>query len=225
MVAGVASAQKGKCTDVPLEVSIVDTNGALYGDGKGPYVEGVSGVYNTVIHLCSGSYDATMGLVTSRRSLGFRFPEPIDGSASPGPAPVWAGTYFYAKPFLNVRNILWGRMHNMLTFTTRLGFSLFKGPGDKANYALQFAPDGVDSQVPGNPDANQPTDTVPATVVDIPGTCRTNSPGSLDSWVVTVEAPAIGALMRDVNNGPPVQSGQYNMPFELRIYAKTCLPF
>ena len=229
MATGIASAQRGKCTDVPITVAVVPIDGgALIDDGKGPYQEGVGGVYNTVIHICgtSASYDATMGLITSRRSLGFTFPPPIDGSVYPGPAPVWAGSSFVAKPFMNVRRILWGRMQDpqQLTFTTRMVFSYFSGPGDKANYALQFAPMVTGSSVPGEPAANEPNDTTAATVEDIPGTCRADPRGTLDKWIITVNSPAVGALMRDVNNGSSVQSGQYTMPFQLLITAKTCLP-
>ena len=113
MAAGIASAQKGKCSDVRIDVAVVSTaDSAPFDDGKGPYQEGVSGAYNTVIHICSGSYDATMGLITSRRTIGFTFPPPIDGSVYPGPAPARANSSFLAKPFMNVRNILWGRMQN-----------------------------------------------------------------------------------------------------------------
>jgi hypothetical protein len=132
---------------------------------------------------------------------------------------------FLAKPFMNVRNILWGRLHGQLTFTTRLGLSYLSGPGDKASYALLFAPAVTDSGVPGNPDANYPSETTPATGQDVPGTCRSVAGGTLDSWIVTVNPPAVGALMRDTSKGSPVQSGQYTMPFQLLIRAKSCLPF
>ena len=130
---------------------------------------------------------------------------------------------FLAKPFLNVRNILWGRLHGDLTFTTRLGLSSFSGPGDKASYALLFAPTVTDSGVPGNPDANYVSETTPATVQDVPGTCRSVAGGTLDSWIVTVNSPAVGAVMRDSGKGSPVQSGQYTMPFQLLIRAKSCV--
>jgi hypothetical protein len=49
--------------------------------------------------------------------------------------------------------------------------------------------------------------------------------GTLDSWIVTVNSPAVGAVMRDSGKGSPVQSGQYTMLFKLIITAKSCLPF
>lgn len=237
VTAGAASAQKAqKCSDIPVSVQILsfDADGdgvndsALAGDAKGAvYTDGADGVYNTVIHVCGSapSYDATMGLVTSRRSLGFRFPPPTDGSLSPGPAPVWAdGATFLARPFLNVRRILWGRLNGVPTFTTRMNISSITGPGDKASYTLLYAPSSPDSGVPGNPDANIPEETVGVTVQDVPGTCR--SGGSvLDSWVVTAAAPSVAALMRNASGGALVQAGQYVMPFQLLISAKKCLPF
>jgi len=135
---------------------------------------------------------------------------------------------------MNVRKILWNRIAHpgdpaYRTFTTRMGFSLWNGPGDnKTDYALQFSPTSPDSGVTGNPDANLPFATTPATVQDIPGTCRDPGVvnGTLDSWIVTVNAPSVGALMRSVNGGgASVQSGQYSMSFQLKITAKTCLPF
>ena len=232
VTAGIAEAQKPpKCSDVPIQVSIVPTSaGVLADDGSGPYEAGSAGVYNTVIHVCGSnpSYDATMGLITSRRSLRFRFPAPNSDSVEPGPAPGWVASDFLAKPFMNVRKILWGRLHGVTTpntFTTRMGFISINGPGDKADYMLQFAPTYTDSGSPGNPDANHPSETTAATVEDIPGTCRSAPGGTLDKWVVTVDAPATGTLLRSPNSGSNVQSGQYTMPFQLLITAKVCLPF
>ena len=239
LLAGSASAQKiaatgakpVKCTNPFTTVAVVATfaGSALYQDiADKPYQEGVDGVYNTVVYACPGaSGDATMGLITSRRSLGFRFPSPIVGSVI-GDAPAWANSSFLAKPFMNVRNILWGRKNSATTpntFTTRIGFSYFSGPGDNGtNYRLVHAPRLTDSGVVGTTEENLPGATTPATVEDIPGNCRTVSGGTLDKWIVTVD-PSVGTLMRDVNNGSAVQSGQYSMPFKLMIEAKTCLPF
>lgn len=184
----------------------------------------MDGVSNTVIHICSGSYDATMGLITSRRSLRFTFPAPITGSDVYGTPPAWVPGSFLAKPFMNVRKILWGRKNGYSRFTTRMGFSYINGPGDKANYALQFASFANDAGVLPDPNSNLPYETTAVTVQDVPGTCRQTPGGTLDSWIVTVNAPSAGALMKDTKNGS-VQSGQYTMPFKLLIEAKSCLPF
>ena len=244
LLAGSASAQKVaaagakpvKCTNPFTTVAVVATfdGSALYQDiPDKPYQEGVDGVYNTVVYACPGaSGDATMGLITSRRSLGFRFPKPIAGSAT-GDVPVWADSSFLAKPFMNVRKILWNRVVHpgdpyYRTFTTRVGFSMWSGPRDSrgVSYKLIHAPFSTDSGVVGTTEENYFLETTPATVQDIPGTCRDPGVvnGTLDSWIVTV-APSVGTLMRDVNNGAPVPAGQYTMPFQLLIKAKTCLPF
>ncbi len=230
---GIASAQKAaKCSDVPIRVTIVPIEGGvLSGDSKGSvYNDGVDGVYNTVIHVCgtNPSYDATMGLITSRRSLGFTFPAPLDGSVLSGPGfgpePLWAGSSFLAKPFMNVRSILWGRKNGASTFTTRMGFSFFSGPGDKADYAIQFPGADNDAGVPATANSNIPNETTPVTVQDVPGNCRTGG-STLDSWIVTVNAPGVGVLMKSVNSGPSLHSGQYTMPFKLLIEARSCVPF
>jgi hypothetical protein len=227
LLGGGASAQvKGakpvKCTNPSTEVTII-SGGAVTDDTKGSYQDGVSGVYNTVVYACPGaSGDATMGLVTSKRSIGFTFP-----ASDAVNAPAWTnGVKFYAKPFLNVRNILWGRRNGgVAIFTTRMGFSSFNGPGDArgTDYALQFAPTVTDSGVPGSPEANVPDQTVAVTVVDNPRDCHTGG-NVLDSWTVTVSDPYVGGLVRFVNNGSPVPAGQYTMPFTLLIRARTCLP-
>lgn len=230
------AAQKNKCTDPSLEVTIVPIDGsALSGDSKGSvYTNGVDGVSNTVIHLCASNngvlptYDATMSLSsTSQRSMGFTFPPDIEGSIISGPSPVWAnGVRFMAKPFLlNVRNILWGRKAQIYTFTTRMIFEGFAGPGDKALYDLRFQPAVVDAlqNAPPFADTNLPSETSTVTVQDIPGTCRTTQGGTLDSWIVTVDPLFVGTVHKQDRSH--THSGQYNMPIQLLLKAKTCLPF
>lgn len=242
--AGKPAAGPAKCADVRLKVTIlpIDVNGdtindsVLGGDGKGAiYQDRVDGVYNTVLHLCpasSATFDATMGLINSKRSMTFRFPAPIAGSAE-NPPPAWVPGTITVKPFMNVRNILWGRQNHSLSFTTGMGFSYFKGPGDSSDYRLQFLPPVTDAE-PGDPTANTPYEAASVTVQDVPGTCRSNpTGGTLDSWTVTVNrsadallavpAPFAGTLRRDTNSGA-VQVGQYDMPFQLKLEALTCVP-
>lgn len=226
MAAGTAAAQKAKCTDPSTQVTIVPITGsAVSDDGKASYVDGVDGVYNTAIHLCGvgASYDATVGLITSRRSMGFTFPPSIDGSPN---APAWAnGTKFMTKPFLNVRNILWGRRNSQPTFTTRMSIGYIKGPGDSSDYFLKFlAPyaSAFDGNVPTS-DVNTPDDTVTVTVTDNLGTCANGVPAS---WTVTIDSPFVGTLYKGASGRTPdLHAGQYSMPFQLIITAKTCLPW
>lgn len=227
----------GPCVavSIPVEITVVafDVDGdgqddsALYGDAKGAtYVDGVDGVA-AVIQACSGSNDLTFNLITSgvRRSLGFVFPAPIEGSVSPGPAPVWVPGAFLAKSFINFRNILWGRSNGQSTFTTRMNSGYVSPAGEKSTYHLRFAPVLNDAGIPGDPVSNQPNETTAVTVQDIPGTCRSTAGGTLDTWLITVNLPAIGALVREGKGSTEYQSGQYFMPFQLLVKAKTCLPF
>lgn len=221
--AGKPAAGPAKCTDVPLEVAVI-AGGAIADDGKGTYKHRVDGVYNTVIHLCGSNptYDATMGLINSKRSMKFTFPAPIDGSALNIP-PSWVPGTITAKPFMNIRKILWGRMNNQLEFTTGMGFSYFKGPGDTSDYRLQFLPDtDATDPDPNDPEANQPNIASSVTVLDMPGNCRDGGT-TLDSWLVTVHGPSVGTLRRDTSSGL-VQVGQYDMPFQLMLKAKSCVP-
>ncbi len=235
-VSAVMTAQAaGKCTlDVPLRVTIVGFEGsALAGDSKGStYQDGVDGVYNTVLHLCSGTYDATMGLTTSRRAMRFTFPAPLAGSDYLG-SPAWANSSFETKPFINVRDILWGRMNGRSTFITRMGITSISPQGDSANYRLRFFPSVVDdgSSTPYAPaDVNFPNETSPVIVQDVPGTCRSTPGGTLDMWVVTGQATdsagqllQIGTLHKEAKN-KVTHAGQYNMPFKILIEALKCVP-
>lgn len=234
-----ASAQKTKCTDVPISVEVVDIIGsALAGDARGPvYRNGEYGVSNTVIHLCGGfgvvpTYDATMGVVTSRRSLVFYFPPPEAGSLGEGEQPpAWADDSFSAKPFMNIKNILWGRMNpeeagtgdpeRPFEFTTRMVFTYLKGPNESASYKLHFTPETTDAVPP--PSGNAWTDafSAPVRVVDKPGNCRTPGGSTLDEWTVTVDPDYVGSLTRDTSDGP-LPAGRYRMPFQLKITALRC---
>lgn len=226
----------GKCNqDISLRVTVQPIAGSvLSGDGKGAYQDALDGVYNTVVHFCSGTYDATMGLVRSKRSMGLTFPTAIPGSNISGPSPVWANNVpFQVQPFFNVRDILWGRRIGRSIFTTRMSFSGISGPGDTRSYGLRFLPFATDA-LTGTPahapaDVNSPNETSYVTVQDIPGNCRERGT-TLDKWFVTatnVDASGylqVGTLHKDVKN-TPVHSGQYILPFQLLIEAQSCLPW
>ena len=74
-------------------------------------------------------------------------------------------------------------------------------------------------------DVNLPNDTATVTVQDTPGTCRSNpTSGTLDSWLVTIDGPFVATLYKAASGrNPDLHSGQYHMPFQLLIKAKTCL--
>jgi hypothetical protein len=221
-----------KCTDIPIWITIVPIDGGvLAGDSKGSvYKAGVDGVNFAMINICgtSPTYDATMGLSISQRTMAFTFPPAIAGSIINGPSPVWAnGVQFPAKPILYVRNILWGRMNGLYTFTTRMIVKSITGPGDSATYDLRFQPATVDAldNPPPYPDINLPSETATITVQDTPGTCRSIPGGTLDSWMVTVDTPFVGTLYRiGGRNQGYIHSGQYVMPFKLLVQAQSCVP-
>ena len=98
---------------------------------------------------------------------------------------------------------------------------------------MQFSGESNDAGVAATDGSNFPYASTPVTVIDSPGTCRQTPGGTLDHWIVTnaldagatAPVPFLGALMKDVTNGAPLQSGQYVMPFKLLIEARTCVPF
>jgi hypothetical protein len=237
-MAGSALAQKaagggGKpvpCTNPSLAVTIVPIDSStITGDGKGAtYTNGQYGVVNTVINLCqsggtSPNYDATLGLGGSQRSMGFTCPSAIAGSIIDGPSPVWAnGAMFQTQPWIQIHNILHGRMHGLSTFTTRMIVGYVKGPGDSKYYDLRIQNDNVDAvQTELVLNTNSPSETATVTVQDVRGTCHDYpQTGTKDSWVVTVDQPFIGTLITMDKN--KTHSGQYHMPMQFGIDVLAC---
>jgi hypothetical protein len=235
LIAGETYAGKApKCTDIPIWVTIVPIDGGvLGGDTIGSvYKSGVDGVIYTQINICGSTtatptYDASMSLSNSTRTMSLTFPLAITGSIiNGGTMPAWAGSTIAAKPQLTIRNILWGRMNGKYTFTTRLILKSIAAP-DKSTYDLRFQADGVDAMQNDPPyaDTNSPNQTAKVTVQDIPGTCRQTAGGSFDSWIVNVDAPPTGTLYKWPSRNLPYQhSGQYVMPFQLKVDAQSCIP-
>ncbi|MDO8795359.1 MAG: hypothetical protein Q7J25_12140 [Vicinamibacterales bacterium] len=101
-----------------------------------------------------------------------------------------------------------------------------KGPGDAAEYFLRFMPTVTDAAVGQYVplDVNLPSETAAVTVQDIPGTCRVGGP-VLGSWMVTIDTPFVGTAYKSAaKSNPELHAGQYHMPFQLLLKAKTCLP-
>src|SRR6516162_6283559 len=86
-----SGAAKNSCTDIPISITFLATTvapAAISNDISGtPY----QGLGNTVIHICSGTNDATMVLAHSSRSVSIQFPEPIPGSIIVAGPPSFAG--------------------------------------------------------------------------------------------------------------------------------------
>jgi hypothetical protein len=80
---------------------------AITGDNGGLYIDGQSGVTNSVIHFSSGTYDATLGFANnSTRAIGFS----LSGRLAYNSAttqPSWATQTVSGKGFLNVGHILY----------------------------------------------------------------------------------------------------------------------
>jgi len=129
---------------VPLQVKIVPVwlpgplgnVSVLSDDAKGAYINGVAGV-TTKIDFCGFSgatYNATVFLGNTKRSIGFTLPEPIPGSIIyDGSAPTWAGgATVWAQPYFKVGDILWGRRNgNPPSFTTRMAIARIKDPSER----------------------------------------------------------------------------------------------
>lgn len=242
----------GTSCDVPISWIFEATGSesapaALTDDGKGAYKGGVDGIFNSVIHGCWGSYDATLGLnKTRKRSIKMKFPNAIPDTNIEASSPSFAGgNEIVANPFMNVRNIT-GFGYPVtpgVPFYTKMSLG-FKGP-DAVDYELAFLPfdgmcptnDGlicVDSKTNDLGSANQ---NAPVTAAWVKVTYLPRNFGqpwsetNTDQWIVeglfteATDPPIIqrGTLLsQDVHNY--VHRGQYSMPFRIRITALAPLP-
>lgn len=231
------SASTGNCTTIPTSWTFNDqlSGATIKSDGLGiPYQNGVDGVNDTAIQSCSGSYDATMNLSRSKRSVSMQFPAPLD--VDPGPAPSFAGGQaFPAKATFNIRNVL-----DSGNITSASPATIFY-----TVMTVQFpAPDGNTYRLffnPTDPCPTSPVGTFCPPVSDIGSIQNMNTQYST-SWVkVTYTPPTydqqsgkiityatwlvdgemldseghlqVGAL----GNGSNIQVGQYVMPFQILI--------
>jgi hypothetical protein len=222
---------------------------AFTDDGKGAYKPGVDGIFNSVIHGCWGSYDATLGMnKTRKRSMKMKLPAAIPGTTNvEGPPPSFAGgNEFFANPFINVRNIT-GFGYAVtpgVPFYTKMGLGYIKGP-DGFEYDLEFLPfdgqcpttDGlicVDSKTNDQVSAyqNHPDAAAWVKVTYLPRNfSQPWSETNTDQWIVEglftepTDPPIIqrGTLFSKEPQGF-VHRGQYSMPFRIRITALAPLP-
>jgi hypothetical protein len=147
-----AAANHG-CADIPISFTFVATTtvatAAISNDiAEKPY----QGLGNEVIHICSGTNDATMVLANSKRFVSIQFPGPIPGSVlMAGPPSFAGGPAFQSQPFLNVRNVLNSGKITATSpatdFYTRMVFNDLNAP-DGHSYGLRYHPD--DSACPGD---------------------------------------------------------------------------
>lgn len=229
------TAGPGACRDIPLRVTLFNYAGstipsAIYSDGGGEYVDGVSGV-SAAIKICSGTNDAVLNVSSSKRTFTFAFPSPISGSVITQ-VPAWIPGVYAGSGWINVRNMLYSKQQ----FTTHLG-STFTLPIDRSTYRLRFMAYQVDapdlhvnpSEIP---DENNPYPASPVVVYpNYPAVC---GPGNMPSWRVLGTNPnslgmmQVGTLHKEVSSKGTltlVHEGQYSTPFELRIEALQCFNY
>ncbi len=243
-----ASAQKSKCTDIPIRWFIypvatmadgTTAPSAITGDGN--WYAASSGTSNTVIHVCgtSPSRDATVTLSIGKRTIGVAFPEPIAGSAT---SESVRGSYNNGAG-MNVRNILCSGCSKMTgePFTTHMGVQLGGLLARNDTYRLRFMPTQTDA-----PDylineeiiplENSPFESSPVLVLPQPYDCHVGG-ATKPSWIVRATntstdpniAPGdslqVGTLSRIDTKGARHAAGQYSMPFEMRIEALRCFSY
>lgn len=233
------NAQNGRCTDIALNWSLsftYDAGGgapppatAIYSDGAGgsnpSYSNGVDGVI-AIIHNCSGSNDATLGTSGTTRSIGWNFGAVLATSSTSSCAtntPSWSGTSFYDHSFLNVRNVLFNyNASATYTFTTRMASQLNnRGTTTRNLFHMRMENPTVDAVTapPSDPTANCPYTDVQVIVTHYPATST-----SPETWVAYPDpssTPAqAGTLLQDQTKGPPLNLGQYTMPFQFTITRK-----
>ena len=238
-----AAANHG-CADIPISFTFLATTvapAAISNDISGtPY----QGLGNTVIHICSGTNDATMVLAHSSRSVSIQFPEPIPGSIIvAGPPSFAGGPAFQSQPFFNVRNVLNSGKITATSpatdFYTRMVVNYLDAP-DGHSYGLRYHPDdsacplGIlpcapDLDAPTIADMNQPVETSWLLVhfMPAPNPSQPWSPSNAAKWLVDGEQldTASGLYQRGTlhiktkSGGDGAHQGQYAMPFQILITA------
>jgi hypothetical protein len=247
LLASAASLPAQKCKDIPLTFTFQETAllsnldgtvssaapaaSAFVGDGNDVYVDG-PGV-DTTIRFCSGTHDAVLNLLVSKRKLTAKLPAPIPGSGTNSNTPPSA-TYSGNGVF-NVRNIIcYGCLSPGQPFVTHIYMGL-NAMFNKDDYGIRFLPASNPTSLPlaANLDndasdvaiLNSPNSTSLAVVLPQPYNC---SQGVYPSWVVRGTLPndnsgagylQVGSLYDKTKS---VTAGQFSMPFELRIRANQC---
>ena len=239
-------AQPNKCTDIPISYTFLSTSvatAAIWNDNPSkPYQNGVDGVANTVIHRCSGTYDATMELGRSKRSVWTQLPAPLAGSVIvAGPPSFAGGAAFQTQPFFNVRNVLNSGSITSTSpatdFYTRMVVNSFSAP-DRNSYGLYFHPDdgacpgelpcAPDLDAPSYPDMNLPVEAswVKVHFMPPPNPTQPWSTSNTAKWLLDGEMldAASGSYQRGTlyliaPGGVRTHEGQYSMPFQILITA------
>ena len=236
IVAAVPSAvqAKGPCQTIAVQVTIspVDNFGvsgpvpsAIQPDSGGPYVTGVDGV-DAAIQSCSGSYDLTVNLLRSKRSIAIHLADMV-GSPTPY-TPAWASPGS-AQPvpvsFFNIRNLFYNySQFSTYSFTTRMGSQL-GGLADGYHFRMVNPFDDAYT-APTDPQVNDPITTSNVVVWHY----AAGSNGyAVETWVVypdttqmdlnTPNSVYVGGLITTVRR-TTVSAGQYSVPFQITVQRK-----
>ena len=236
-LAASVEAQGGHCTsDIPISWSLNSTYAAgatsapaaIYSDGGGgsnpSYVNGVDGV-TAIIHVCSGTNDATLDTSQSTtRSIGWNFGQVLATNSN---TPSWSGTSFHDHSFLNIRNVLYTPpgfdSSQSYTFTTRMGSQVnkfaTKSGTNVFSLMMENPYDQAVTAAPADSTANSPYTDVLVVVQHTPAAA---APSGKETWVAypdPASTPAqVGTLMDNLgSNKGRVNAGQYTMPFTFTI--------
>jgi len=233
-----AAAAAGKCSDIPLRVTIfnsavVDPSttppttvaSAVRSDGQGEYT-------TASIQICAGTNDAVTTL-SGKRTFTFTFPAPIDGSIVQA-VPSWVPGTYAVSGWINIRNLTYSKQ----PFATMAG-ATFSLSGDRSTYRFGFK--GLSPDLPNAPNLHDPDNTsgdnVPfpsSPVVVYPNYPVVCGAGSMPTWLVRATSPnspgtqmEVGTLHKKAStpSGSDVHEGQYSMPFEMLIEATKCFAY
>ncbi len=238
-----------KCKDIPLTITFhqtaipsnwdgtadttaVPVPSAFVGDGNDVYVDS-SGVGAT-IKFCSGTHDAVLNLLVSKRRLTARLPAPIPDS----------GANLYTPPadsytrngLLNIRNIIcFGCVSPGQPFVTHVLVGLDTLMNTE-NYSFRFLPSANPTSLPvagtvQSDDAaaaamsNTPNATSWAVVLPQPYNC---GQGVYPSWIVrgtlpnSSSQPSFMQVATLFDKDRNLNAGQFSMPFDIRVQANQC---
>jgi hypothetical protein len=235
----------GKCTNPTFRAFIYPTAtlpdgintvpSAILGDGNW-YTNGND--VDAAIQVCSGTYDAVLNVLVSKRKLTFKFPAPIPNSFVDTQIP--AGSYV-RNGWINVRNLLCKTctVDPKQPFTTHVGIQI-ASLVNRRDFQLRYMPLAVqapDLHIDPSilPEENTPFSTSPALVIPLPYDCDKGG-ATKPAWIVrgtlTSTDPLIPAgytlqvgTAHDNQQTTRIRAGQYSMPFELRIEALQCTTY
>jgi hypothetical protein len=218
------------CSDVRISWTFLGTVGdyssAITDDGKGEYRGGADGVFNSVIHNCFGSWDATLGLNKSKRTLFMTF-SPIPGTDNvEGSFPTFAGQTIPTKPFINIANITGNGYPVGTTYYTKMGMWYIKAPGDnRTSYGLDFLPYDSDPRCPFTDGicVFRPAEVSPYQNTPVAAAWVRVSYVAPNQWIVE-GAYSDPEIQRATLFGDGIHRGQFSMPFRILITALDPLP-